>query len=214
MNAQDHNSPQQRPHTDAPAPFRLSDTCERKREEVRETLHHAISRRVFARRAAHASLAALTLLGLTWLAARTSFVPTPTAPASVPIARSTPLQPTPSSSPTFVQRHETRATTTIAIVRDDPGIIARLSVKTPTSRIEPLDDNQLLAELRPIRGDVGLVRVAGRIEIVDAASTLRPSRRPTYNEHGREQGNAPSNASAATRARTIATTTTVGMPCL
>ncbi len=201
------------PHIDAPTPFPLSDAGERKREEVRATLHRAISRRVFARRAAHTTLAALALLGVTWLAMRTTIVSNSAMPTHDPIARSTspdnPLAASP-TSPTDAPRPPRPSDNRlpiVAIVRDDPRIIARLSITPPTSRIEPLDDAQLLAELRPVRGDVGLVRVAGRVEIVDATGTTPPTRR-------KQVGTPTRPGFAATFPAAFTAESARGTPCL
>jgi hypothetical protein len=201
------------PHIDAPSPFPLSDAGERKREEVRATLHRAISRRVFARRAAHTTLAALALLGVTWLAMRTAITSNSAVPAHVPIARSTspdnPLAASPTSPPdaSRLPRPSESRLPTVAIVRDDPRIIARLSITPRPSRIEPLDDAQLLAELRPVRGDVGLVRVAGRVDIVDATGTTPPTR-------GKQVGTPTYPGFAATFPATFTAESARGTPCL
>ncbi len=189
MNPREHDSEHAPQRNTPPLPLRLSQAGEARREQIRAALHQSLSRRARVRRATHASLAALALLGLTWLATRTTTSPAPQPATPFPIARSAPSSPpsfshaTPAVPDGAVTTRPPLAPPRVAIVSNDPSITTRLHLPSRPVRAQSLDDAQLLAELRPVRGEVGLIRLAGRVEIINASGTLKPARRTPDPDH-------------------------------
>jgi hypothetical protein len=120
----------------------LSEAGLRRREAMRAMLAGAVVRRRRRRHALRASACVLLLGGGLWLA-----WPEARRPQQQPVARS-PVVPS------------------IRVIHDDPSVLVRLSCGSSVSTVRFLDDAGLLAELRKEGRPAGLVRHAGRVDLL------------------------------------------------
>ncbi|MDX2147713.1 MAG: hypothetical protein SFZ23_09345 [Planctomycetota bacterium] len=170
-----------------------------RRTQIRRGALRAMSRRRTARRVARGggALVALASLGLAAIVARDPGRSEPPAIQPDRLVHVTNPQPNlPTANPPHARNHhgvegpasdrppETRpgvvepaTLVRVQIVRDDPGIVRRLSVDAGESTVAKLTDDGLLRQLRELDHHVGLVRVGDRVHIVEHAARSRP--RPT-----------------------------------
>ena len=137
---------------------------QRRKGEIYAVLRTELRRRTRRRRAARAAAAGAMCV----VAAATALLLRTAGPSSTgtPAAPSPPIAhvPTPAQKSTPPPPPAAR----VAIIRTDPGIVARLAVRPPTAPlVRRIDDSELLAALDEAGGErFGLVRTGAQVAVV------------------------------------------------